>query len=294
MFDFKNLFEAKSVDDAITLLTNNPDARIIAGGSDVLINIRNGKLKNAELVSIFTLDELRTISIDAQGTLRIGTLASFTDIAENEDIRRCVHTLSEAADKVGGPQIRNIGTIGGNICNGVTSADTATTLLAYDAQVEVKGPEGYRIIKMTDFYNTAHHVNIAHNEIATGILINKKHYSGFFGHYIKYAMRNAMDIATIGCSVNVNLSADHTLFEDVRIAFGVTNPVPVRAFSAENAARGKKVSQALLDEIAQVSLNDINPRTSWRASKEFRTHLSKELVKECFVEAISRAGGSIS
>ena len=109
---------------------------------------------------------------------------------------------------VGGPQIRNIGTIGGNTCNGVTSADSASTLHAWEAIVELTGTDGIRRLPIKDFYIKAGQVDIRaeDGEIQTAILIPKASYENCFGHYIKYAMRNAMDIATLGCSVNVRLS----------------------------------------------------------------------------------------
>ena len=142
MYDIKALYEAASVPHAIALLTEHPQARIIAGGSDVLIQIRSGKLAGAELVSIYALDELRGVSLEADGAIRIGSLTSFSHIARDPIIRARIGALAQAVDMVGGPQIRNIGTIGGNTCNGVTSADSASTLLAWDALVELTGPGG--------------------------------------------------------------------------------------------------------------------------------------------------------
>lgn len=122
MYDIKALYEAENVQDAIRLLTEHPQAQIIAGGSDVLVQIREGKRAGAELVSIYGLDELRGVSLEEDETLRIGSLTSFSHITKNELIQKYIPVLGEAVDMVGGPQIRNIGTIGGNTCNGVTSA----------------------------------------------------------------------------------------------------------------------------------------------------------------------------
>ena len=194
---------------------------------------------------------------------------------------------------VGGPQIRNIGTIGGNTCNGVTSADSASTLHAYDAFMEITGPEGIRTIPIHDFYIGAGKVDLKHNELLTAILIKKESYEGYFGHYIKYAMRNAMDIATTGCSANVKLSADKKTFDDVRIAYGVAAPVPIRAKSAEDYIRGKAVTEENIAAFAKTALNDVNPRTSWRASKELRLQLIEELSKRAVKESVRLAGGEL-
>lgn len=290
MYDIKTLFEANSVKQAIELLTLHPQAKIIAGGSDVLIQMREGKLAGIELVSIYKLDELRGVKLEADGTLRILPLTSFSHITRHPLIKEHINVLGEAVDMVGGPQIRNIGTIGGNVSNGVTSADSASTLHAYDAIMEIMGPNGMRTLPIKEYYVSAGKVALEHNEILTSILIKKESYEGYKGHYIKYAMRNAMDIATLGCSVNVKLSADKKIIDDVRVAYGVAGPVPMRASTAEAAGRGKPATEATAREIGKAALLDVNPRTSWRASKEFRLQLVEELAARATIEAMNLAG----
>lgn len=293
MYDMKALYEATSVPHAIQLLTEHPEAKIIAGGSDVLVQMREGRLAGRELVSIYKLNELRGISMDADGTLRILPLTSFSHITKNPLIQQHINVLGEAVDMVGGPQIRNIGTIGGNTCNGVTSADSASTLHAYDAIMVISGPNGVREKPIREFYISAGKVDLAHNEILTAILIRKESYEGYKGHYIKYAMRNAMDIATTGCSVNVKLSEDKKTIVDARIAYGVAGPVPMRALHAEAAVKGLSVSEETIAAFGKAALEDVNPRTSWRASKEFRLNLVEQLAKRALREAIRRNGGNI-
>lgn len=293
MYDIKALYEAESVEDAVKLLTEHPEAVIIAGGSDVLIKMREGKLAGKELVSIYGIDALRGVSMEKDGTIRICPLTSFSHITKDPIIQKYINVLGEAVDMVGGPQIRNIGTIGGNTCNGVTSADSASTLHAYDALMEITGADGVRLVPIHDFYISAGKVDLKQNELLTSILIRKESYEGYYGHYIKYAMRNAMDIATTGCSANVRLSEDKKIIRSARIAYGVAAPVPIRAGSAEEFMNGKEISRDVIDEFAETALNDVNPRTSWRASKELRLHLIEELSKRAMTEAIRLAGGEL-
>ena len=293
MYDIKALYEAASVKDAIALLQAHPAAHIIAGGSDVLIKMREGKLAGCELVSIYGLDELRGVTLEADGAIRIGSLTSFSHITKDPIIQAHINVLGEAVDMVGGPQIRNIGTIGGNTCNGVTSADSASTLFAYDAVIELTGPEGVRRVPIQDFYIRAGQVDIRPGEIQTGILISKESYADTHGFYIKYAMRNAMDIATLGTSVNVRLSADKRTVERARVAFGVAGPVPLRAKTAEALAAGKPLTADLAEEFAKAVKEDIHPRDSWRAAKDFRMHIAVECAKRAFREAVKRAGGAL-
>lgn len=293
MYDMKALYQAQSVQDAVALRVAHPQAQIIAGGSDVLVQMREGKRAGAELISIYGLDELRGVAMEADGTLRIGSLTSFSHITRDPLIQQHMLVLGEAVDQVGGPQIRNIGTIGGNTCNGVTSADSASTLFAYDAVIELTGPEGVRRVPIQDFYIRAGQVDIRPGEIQTGILISKESYADTHGFYIKYAMRNAMDIATLGTSVNVRLSADKRTVERARVAFGVAGPVPLRAKTAEALAAGKLLTADLAEEFAKAVKEDIHPRDSWRAAKDFRMHIAVECAKRAFREAVKRAGGAL-
>ena len=233
MYDIKALYEAGSVEEAVRLLCEHPEAQIIAGGSDVLVQVREGRRAGVELVSIYGIDAMRGVSYDENDAIRIGSLTSFSHLAADPIIKEKIPVLGEAVSLVGGPQIRNIGTIGGNTCNGVTSADSASTLHAWDAVIEVTGPEGVRRLPIKEFYIKAGKVDLRPGELQTAILIPKEAYEGYFGHYIKYAMREAMDIATLGCSVNVRLSDDKTRIDRARIAFGVAGPVPMRSPSAE-------------------------------------------------------------
>lgn len=294
MYDIKALYEARSLQHGIELLKEHPQAQIIAGGSDVLVQIREGKRAGAELVSIFGLDELRGVHMEEDGTLRIGSLTSFSHITKDPLIKKYINVLGEAVDKVGGPQIRNIGTIGGNTCNGVTSADSASTLFAWDAIIELTGPDGVRRLPIQEFYIKAGVVDRRPAEIQTGILISRRSYENYNGCYIKYAMRNAMDIATLGCSVNVRLSEDKRMIEDARIAYGVAGPVPIRAVSAEEAVRNKEVNSETIELFARAVLKDIHPRDSWRASKAFREHISQVLAKRALTEAVIRSGGEVA
>ncbi len=294
MYDIKALYEAESVEHAVRLLMEHPEAQIIAGGSDVLVQMREGKRAGKELVSIYGLDEMRGVSYEEDGAIRIGSLTSFSHITRDAIIQKHINVLGEAVDMVGGPQIRNIGTIGGNTCNGVTSADSASTLHAWDAVVEITGPEGVRRIPIHDFYIKAGVVDLRPGEVQTAIIIPKEAYEGYHGHYIKYAMRNAMDIATTGCSVNVKLSEDKKTIEDARIAYGVAGPVPMRAPSAEKSAKGKTVSEETIKAFAQAVLEDINPRDSWRASKAFRQHIAVVLAERALKESIRLAGGEVN
>ena len=130
-------------------------------------------------------------------------------------------------------------------------------------------------------------------EIQTAVLIPKESYENTFGHYIKYGLRNAMEIATLGCSVNVRLSEDKKTILDARIAFGVAGPIPMRAPSAEAAAKSKETGKETVDAFAKAVLEDIHPRDSWRAAKAFREHIAVEMARRALIKSIELGGGVI-
>ena len=292
MYDIEKIYRASSVDDAIAALGKDPDAVVIAGGTDVLIKIREGKMAGCSLVSIHDIPELKGIALGKDGQVEIGPLSTFRDVTYSDVIRKTVNVLGEATDMAGGPQLRAAGTIGGTVCNGITSADSASTLVALDAELHVKGPNGFRVVPISEWYKGVGKVALEHDELLYKIVIPKSHYEGWSGHYIKYAQRNAMDIATLGVSCVVKLSADKKVVEDVHLAFGVAGPVPMRAEKAEAAVKGLPIEEAIA-KIGDAALEDVNPRTSWRASKEFRIQLVKELSGRALAEAARKGGAQV-
>ncbi len=293
MYDFSAIYEAESLKHALELLNEHKSAHVLAGGSDVLIKAREGHLAGIEVVSIFMLDELRGVYLDEEQNIVILPLTSFSHIENNEIIKKYIPALSEAVGQVGGPQIRNIGTIGGNICNGVTSADSASTVMAYDALLKVSSINGERTIDIKEFYKGPGKVCLEQGELLTAIVIPKESYQNTYGEYIKYAMRKAMDIATLGVSVNVRLSSDNKTLERLRIAFGVAAATPIRAKNTEQAFENSPLEQDTAQKIVESALSEISPRSSWRASKELRLQIASENVKRAFIKSVKQAKGEL-
>ena len=293
MYDIASIYSARSVDDAIRALQADPAAVVIAGGTDVLIKIREGKLAGCSLVSIHELgEELSGVTLADNGDVEIGPLTTFRGVTFSDVIRRTIPVLGEAADMAGGPPLRAAGTIGGNVCNGITSADTASTLVALDAVLRVRGPKGEREVPISQWYQGVGKVALAPYELLVKIVIPCDNYVGYTGHYIKYAQRNAMDIAALGVSCLVKLTSDKKMVDDAALAFGVAGPVPMRSPAAEAAVRGLPIGEAIA-AIGEAALADVNPRTSWRASKEFRIQLVKELSARSLREAARKGGADV-
>lgn len=293
MYDIEKIYKPSDVQDAIKWLAADEKAMPLAGGTDILIKIREGKLASGSFVSLHHLRELEGVTLVSDGTIIIGPLTTFAHLTAHPIIRKHLPMLGHAVDQVGGPQIRNMGTIGGNICNGVTSADSASTLFTYNTILEISGPSSIRKVPIAAFYKGPGKVDLNHGELLTALYITKENYEGFYGHYIKYAMREAMDIATLGCAVNCKLNAAKNTITDVRLAFGVAGPIPMRCPLAEKTVIGKPLDGSLLQSFSETALTEVNPRTSWRATKDFRLQLVKELSQRALKEVISLAGGTL-
>lgn len=292
MYDIEKYYQAKDVEDAVRALEEDADAVVISGGSDVLIKIREGKLAGCSLVSIHGIPALEGVRMEADGTIVIGPATTFSHITYDSVIQKYIPALGWAVDQVGGPQIRNIGTIGGNVCNGVTSADSAALLFTLNAVLELTGPKGTREIPVAEFYTGPGRTLREHAEILTAIKITRENYQGFYGHYTKYGKRNAMEIATLGCAVHVKLSADNMRISEFRLGFGVAAPTPIRCFKTEETVKGMAVTDPeLYEKIQEGAVSEVTPRSSWRASREFRLQLVRELSVRTAKEAIVKASG---
>jgi CO/xanthine dehydrogenase FAD-binding subunit len=353
MYDIENYYEAKSVEDAIAHLAADEKAEVIAGGTDVLVKLRAGKDAGCDLVSIHEIPELKGVDRLADGTIVIGPATCFTDITNDPIIRESLPYLGEAVDTVGGPQIRNMGTIGGNLCNGATSADSGATMQTLDATLVLQGPEGSREVPVTEFYTGPGKTVRRRDEVLIAILVKPEDYIGYSGCYIKYGKRRSMEIATLGCCVRVKLEAagaeqaeaEETgviqggsatrqegeasigrpdsakapeqvceagaagekqegaagspalpgagfRLADVRIGYGVAAPTPIRCRKTEQMLKGMAADDpAIYDIIATHVEEEVHPRSSWRASKEFRIQLIREMAKRALEQAILRGIG---
>jgi len=276
MFDIKNIQEPRSVEEAVKILHENNNLKIISGGTDVLIKLHHGDMEEVELLSLKNLKELDFIKVLENDTIEIGSTTCFTNIYRNKIIKDFIPALGQGAVSMGGPQIRNMATIGGNVCNGAVSADSAPSLFAFNAKLRLRSFKGERIVPIEEFYEGPGKVNIRKDEILRSIFIEKKDYEGVRGTYIKYSNRKAMDISMLGVCVVASMKENK--FKDLRIALGVAAPTPIRCKDAEKYALGLEYSEENINNIAQYAVKSASARDSWRASKAYREHLIKELT----------------
>lgn len=291
MYDMEQYYQATSVADAIAALGADPAAMPIAGGTDVLIQTREGRHAGCHLVSLHGLSELSAIREEEDGTLVIGSGCTFSEITNSPLLRPHINMLCQAVDQVGSPQIRNMGTIGGNLCNGAVSADTCAPVLALNGYLNIRGAEGERTIPALGFHTGPGRVALKRDEVLLSVEFRPEDWQGWGAAYHKYAMREAMDIATIGCAAAVRL--DGTVISGIRLAYSVSAPIPVRCPSAEAAALGRSATpEALPATLAAISAAveaDVQPRTSWRANRDFRMHIIRTLAERVIARCVVRA-----
>lgn len=290
MFDFKNIYEVKTIQDAIKALTQYPEAWIIAGGTDTVLGMREGLFAGRDLVSINGVDELKGIFMDEKKSIHIKSGTVFRAIAENSIIKDNIPYFADAVETIGSPQIRNMATVGGNISNGFTTADSPPTLFALNALVKLSGPAGDRKIPIQDYYKGPELMDLETGELLADIIIPFQDYDGYTGVYMKYAIREAMDIAILGCTVLCKASEDHKIIEDIKISLSAAAPVPIRIYGAEEKIKGEKIKADLFDKIGKYVMMEINPITDMRASREFRLHLSGVLAGRALKQALGMSG----
>lgn len=292
MYGITKLDIPQSLEEALDILQQSPNSLPFAGGTDILVQMRANNTQNVHLVALKDLDELNHLFEDDKG-IHIGPMVSYTQLALHPIIREKLPMLRTAALAMGGPQIQHLATIGGNICNGATSADGAAPLLALDAQLTLKCANGIRNTLLEDFYLGPGKVTRKQNELLVDITIPPLPLSGFGGVYEKFSTRKAMDIATLGCAATIRLAEDGTI-DKATLAYCTAGPTPVRCNKAEERLVGQKdLSDELLDEVVDLASHATRPRSSWRASKEYRLNLIRELGKRNLRAAFDLARESL-
>lgn len=282
-----------TLQDCMEALESNPGAMVFAGGTDVLVKIRNGALKPGALVDIKHLNRLRGIRQDDDGTVRIGSLTTHTEVADSPIIQEKYPFFSDASRWVGSHQIRNRGTIGGNICNGSPAAETLTPLYVLEAKLHLESREGKRVIPVSNFCCGPQKTCAKKGEILTEIEIPPIEGS-YDGIYLRYARRNAVDIAMVTCcAFRYEDNTTPTGFR-YRIAMGSVAPTVVRATTGEEFLnKAAYCGDDLIEEAALTALSDISPIDDIRTTCDYRRDISFILIKRAIGELVCRKGASL-
>jgi CO/xanthine dehydrogenase FAD-binding subunit len=262
---------------------NGAGGRFLAGGTDLVIAMKEKGLLPRYVVDLKRLPGLSGIREEADGSIAIGALTTMYAVETSPLIRRKYPFLSQSAAEVGSIQIRNRATIGGNMANATPSADTAPALIALDATARISGLNGSRTVALEEFFKGPGQTVMSTEEILTEILIPRTA-PELVGDYIKFSPRDMMDLAYVGVAVAFNLGSDKRC-ERVRIVLGAVAPTPLRARDAESLLEGQSLTEALAAQAGDAAARESRPISDVRSSAEYRREMVAVMTKRALLNA---------
>jgi carbon-monoxide dehydrogenase medium subunit len=277
----------KDMSEALKLLSNNRNGtyKVFAGGTDLIPRLRGRLITTPDLlIDLKGIEDLDYIRYDRTEGLAIGPLATIYSAAHSSLIREHFPVLASAAESIASTQVQNRGTIAGNICSAVPSADSAPALLCLDARVVCAHSKGERTLGMEEFFLAPHKSGLRPDEILKEIRVPLMP-QGAKGTYIKLSPRSKMDLAVVGVAVIVVV--ENGIFKEARVGLGAVSPTPMRAKTAEDVLKGAPVSEETIEKAAEVASEESKPISDHRASMEYRKEMVKVLVKRAVNQAIS-------
>jgi carbon-monoxide dehydrogenase medium subunit len=271
------------VDQAVNLLVKGGrDTRIMAGGTDLLVRIRHRMVFPRRIVSLKQITGLNTIAFDAKRGLTIGATALLADVAAHPQVRRYYPTVAQAAGSTANVQVRNMGTVVGNLCNASPSADNAPTLMAMGATVEIAGPEGNRTIALDRFFKGPGVTALEAGELVTAIRVPRPP-AGTGTAYHSLSQRGKLDCSAVGVGTMIILDGERCT--DARLVVGACAPVPMRTEEAERMLVGKRMTDTLIRQAAQTASEETSPITDVRASAPYRWKMVTVLTIRALTDA---------
>jgi carbon-monoxide dehydrogenase medium subunit len=288
---WEKYFRPRDIAEALKILEEfQGKARLLAGGTDLIPQIRNRETRPRVLVDITQIPGLDEIKLE-DGVIRIGALVTHAQVAQSPLLREKALALTEGASQLGSPQIRNLGTIAGNIVSGQPGADTTIPLLVLDAKVKVKSKKGERIVPLTEFFlDTGKTTVDSTREMATEIFFSPlaDHESSVS---LRLARRKALALPILNVSVVVSADMKRKKFNHVRIALGPVAPTPFRARRAEEILSSASVADRVIKEAARKAAQETSPRTSLlRGSEAYRREIIANLVERGIRKGLERLG----
>lgn len=281
-----------SLDEAIkTLASHGAAARVLAGGTDVIIQAREGRRNVSVMVDVKHLPETMELTLSADGSLRVGAATACARIYGDPEIAQRFPALIDSASLIGGIQIQSRASLGGNLCNSSPAADSIPTLIALGAQCEIAGPGGRRRVAVEDFCTAPGRNVLTDGELLVALTFPAPEPNSGAA-FERFIPRNEMDIAVVNAAASVTLSADGTKFESARIALGAVAPTPLYVKAAGDALAGSSVSAASIEIASSVASAAAKPITDMRGSAAQRTHLAGVLTKHVINKAVERARGA--
>lgn len=282
--------EAGTVKEAVSLLDRHgAEARVIAGGTDLVVQLRSGEVAPKYLVDLKSIPGLSYMAEEGGG-LRLGALATIRALETSPLVGERFGILARAAHLLGSVQVRNLATIGGNLCHAAPSAELAAPLLALGALAKIAGSGGERVIPLEEFFLGPGQTALGAGEILVELQVPAPA-TRSAGVYLKHSIRKAMDIAFVGVGVVLELADGDGLCQDIRIALGAVAPTPMRARRAEALLRGQKLEEALLRRAGELASQECSPISDIRCSAEHRREIVKVFVRRAAQQAAELTRG---
>jgi carbon-monoxide dehydrogenase medium subunit len=268
------------------LVERGPDVKLVAGGTDLLPQMKSGTARPGWIVDLSGIAELRELERAPGGGLRIGAAVTARMLERDPAVRADYPGLADSAALVGSVQVRNLATVGGNLCNAAPSADMAPPLLALEAEALLAGPKGRRRVPLASFFSGVRRTVLGADELLVSVLVPPRA-PGSGGSYLRHTPRRELDIAVVGVASEVTVSQG--VCARARIALASVAPTPVRATEAERALEGHPLTTERIERAAALAVDAARPISDQRGSAEFRRHLVRVLTHRTLITALDRA-----
>ena len=280
----------ESVDEALyELHRSDGDGRIIAGGTDLILQLKAGKEKTKCLIDISSVSSLCGIT-QTNGKASLGASTTHSQINNSPLITTKAHLLSEASGHIGSPQIRNLGTVGGNIVNAQPAADSVIALLALNATCIIVSSEGHKEMPIGELFSGPGISTIDKTRsILTTIIFDALGTSEGCAFY-RLSRRKAATLPILNCAVYLRWNKNEEKITDIRIAMGPVAPTPMRLLETEKVFKSDTFSMKLMQEASNKTFEEVNPRSSLRGGREYRKEMAKVIVERAILKALEMAG----
>ena len=285
--DFEYL-EPASVGEACALLAEDPDgSAVFAGGTDVLVNLKEGLVAYRRLVSLRRIENLARVECSESAGLVIGAMATVNQVARNEAVRRLYPGVIDAALSLAAEQVRNLATVGGNLCSAVPSADMAPVLLALGARVRIASPEGERLLPLAELFTGPRATVLQAVDVLVAVEVPPKRVATGDAS-LRHGGRESLSLPLAIAAAVVTMDGD--VCRHAMIALGAVAPTPIVARSAGARLEGTKLDAEALREAGEIACRETRPIDDLRASRAYRLDLVRVLTQRAVLRAAARAG----
>jgi len=281
--------ESQTTQEALSLLSKYGNkAKVLAGGTDLVPLLKEKTIKPEYVISLGRIAGLDYIRFDGEKGLRIGALTTIRSIEQSSQLPPKHGLICQAASQTASMAVRNVATVGGNLCNASPSADIATALLTLSATTKLVSPAGERMVALEDFFVGPGATVLKTDELLVEVQIPSPpaHTAGV---YIKYTTRGGEELALVGVAALLTLSAGDGICTDAKVALGAVAPTPIRARRTEGVLKGKKIDSGLIEKAAQTASDESSPIDDIRGSAEYRREMIKVVARDAIREAAELA-----